>query len=35
MLQHVNIIMRRLIYGLLLIILIIKRPQGIVGKYRF
>lgn len=27
--------LRQMIYGLLLIILIIKRPQGIVGKYRF
>ena len=27
--------MRQMIYGLLLIILMIKRPQGIMGKYRF
>lgn len=27
--------LRQMIYGLLLIILMIKRPQGIVGKYRF
>ncbi len=27
--------LRQMIYGLLLIILMLKRPQGIVGKYRF
>jgi branched-chain amino acid transport system permease protein len=27
--------LRQMIYGLLLIILMIKRPQGIIGKYRF
>ncbi len=27
--------LRQMIYGLLLIILMMKRPQGIVGKYRF
>ena len=27
--------LRQMIYGLLLIILMIKRPQGIVGRYRF
>ncbi len=27
--------LRQMIYGLLLIILMIKRPQGIVGEYRF
>lgn len=27
--------MRQMIYGLLLVILMIKRPQGLVGKYRF
>ncbi len=27
--------LRQMIYGLLLIVLMIKRPQGIVGKYRF
>lgn len=26
---------RQMIYGLLLVILMIKRPQGIMGKYRF
>jgi ABC-type branched-subunit amino acid transport system permease subunit len=24
-----------MIYGLLLVVLMLKRPQGIVGKYRF
>jgi len=27
--------MRQMIYGLLLVVLIIKRPQGIMGRYRF
>jgi branched-chain amino acid transport system permease protein len=27
--------LRQMIYGLLLIILMLKRPQGIAGKYRF
>jgi len=27
--------LRQMIYGLLLIVLMIKRPQGIIGKYRF
>ncbi len=27
--------MRQMIYGLLLIVLMLKRPQGIMGKYRF
>lgn len=27
--------MRQMIYGLLLVILMIKRPQGLIGKYRF
>ena len=27
--------MRQMIYGLLLIVLMLKRPQGILGKYRF
>ena len=27
--------LRQMIYGLLLIVLMVKRPQGIVGKYRF
>ena len=27
--------LRQMIYGLLLIILMVKRPQGIIGKYRF
>ena len=27
--------LRQMIFGLLLIILMIKRPQGIIGKYRF
>lgn len=27
--------MRQMIYGLLLIVLMVKRPQGLIGKYRF
>jgi branched-chain amino acid transport system permease protein len=27
--------LRQMIYGLLLIVLMVKRPQGIIGKYRF
>lgn len=27
--------LRQMIYGLLLVILMIKRPQGLIGKYRF
>jgi len=27
--------LRQMIYGLLLIVLMIKRPQGIIGKYKF
>ncbi|MBW1803339.1 MAG: branched-chain amino acid ABC transporter permease, partial [Deltaproteobacteria bacterium] len=27
--------LRQMIYGLLLILLMLKRPQGIIGKYRF
>ena len=27
--------MRQMIYGLLLVVLMIYRPQGILGKYRF
>ena len=27
--------MRQMIYGLLLIVLMIKRPQGIMGTYKF
>jgi len=27
--------MRQMIYGLLLVILMIKRPQGLLGRYRF
>jgi branched-chain amino acid transport system permease protein len=27
--------LRQMIYGLLLVILIMKRPQGLVGKYKF
>ena len=27
--------MRQMIYGLLLVVLMIKRPQGLLGKYRF
>lgn len=27
--------LRQMIYGLLLVVLMIKRPQGIIGKYRF
>ena len=27
--------LRQMIYGLLLIILMMKRPQGIIGEYRF
>ncbi|MCK4591792.1 MAG: hypothetical protein KAT86_08565 [Candidatus Latescibacteria bacterium] len=27
--------MRQMIYGLLLIVLMLKRPQGIMGAYRF
>jgi len=27
--------LRQMIYGLLLVVLMLKRPQGLVGKYRF
>ncbi len=27
--------LRQMIYGLLLIVLMLKRPQGIIGEYRF
>jgi len=27
--------LRQMIYGLLLIVLMLKRPQGILGRYRF
>ena len=27
--------LRQMIYGLLLVILMLKRPQGLVGEYRF
>ena len=27
--------MRQMIYGLLLVILMIKRPHGLIGKYKF
>ena len=35
MLSSIAAPLRQMIYGLLLIILMIKRPQGIVGRYRF
>jgi len=27
--------MRQMIYGLLLVVFMLKRPQGLLGKYRF
>jgi len=27
--------LRQMIYGLLLVVLMLKRPQGIIGEYRF